>query len=49
MIVSGERARDGDYALNDLAGLRSNPFHASRDFEGHTRRDIFNTTVVDPS
>ena len=27
VIVSGERARDGDYALSDLAGLRRNPFH----------------------
>ena len=46
VIVSGERARDGDYALNDLGSLRSNPFHAARDFEGHTHRDIFNTTVT---
>jgi len=46
VIVSGERARDGDYALSDLAGLRQNPFHTSRDFEGHTWRDIFNTTVA---
>ena len=46
VIVSGERARDGDYALNDLGSLRSNPFHAARDFEGHTHRDIVNTTVT---
>ncbi len=46
VIVSGERARDGDYALNDLDSLRSNPLHAARDFEGHTHRDIFNTTVT---
>ena len=45
VIVSGERARDGDYALYDLGSLRSDPFHAARDFEGHTHRDIFNTTV----
>ena len=30
VIVSGERARDGDYALNDLAALRANPFHSPR-------------------
>jgi iron complex outermembrane receptor protein len=46
VIVSGERARDGDYALYDLGSLRSNPLHAARDFEGHTHRDIFNTTVT---
>ena len=45
VIVSGERARDGDYALNDYDALRANPFHVSRDFEGHTDRDIFNTTI----
>ena len=45
VIVNGERARDGDYALNDVAQLRSNPFHAARDFEGWTNRDIFATTI----
>jgi iron complex outermembrane receptor protein len=45
VIVSGERARDGDYALSDLGGLRRRPFEVSRDFEGHTNRDIFNTTL----
>jgi iron complex outermembrane recepter protein len=45
VIVSGERARDGDYALNDLAALRTTPFVAARDFEGHTDRDIFATTI----
>src|SRR5262249_48016309 len=34
VIFTGERARDGDYALNDIAALRANPFHAQRDFEG---------------
>ena len=46
VIVSGERARDGDYALSDLGGLRQTPFRVTRDFEGHTHRDIFNTTVL---
>jgi iron complex outermembrane receptor protein len=45
VIVTGERARDGDYALNDLAALRERPFHAARDFEGHTDRNIFGTTI----
>jgi iron complex outermembrane receptor protein len=45
-IVSGERAEDGDYALNDLAAVRANPFVVERDFEGYTHRDIFNTTVL---
>ena len=46
VIVSGERARDGDYALNDLGALRSSPFQAARDFEGHTDRDVVSTTVL---
>jgi iron complex outermembrane receptor protein len=46
VIYTGERARDGDYALNDLAGLRANPFHSARDFEGHTDRDINATTFL---
>ena len=45
VIVTGERARDGDYALHDLAALRQNPFHVSRNFEGLTNRDILSTTV----
>jgi iron complex outermembrane receptor protein len=46
VIVTGERARDGDYALSDLAGLRTNPFQTARDFEGHTDRDITATTIL---
>ena len=46
VIYTGERARDGDYALNDLAALRANPFHTSRDVEGHTNRDVNATTIV---
>ena len=46
VIIGGERARDGDYALSDLGGLRTNPFQAARDFEGFTERDIFSTTVL---
>jgi len=46
VIVSGERARDGDYALNDVGALRTNPFHAARDFQGRT--DRFNMTIETP-
>ena len=46
VIVSGERARDGDLALNDLEALRANPFRASRDFEGRNDRNILSTTVL---
>ena len=45
VILSGERARDGDYGLNDVGALRANPFHASRDFEGSADRDIFSTAI----
>jgi iron complex outermembrane receptor protein len=46
VIYTGERARDGDYALNDLEALRANPLHSSRDFEGHTDRDISAATFL---
>jgi iron complex outermembrane receptor protein len=45
VIVTGERAEDGDYALNDLEALRANPHRSSRDFEGFTNRNVFATTV----
>ena len=45
-ILNGERARDGDYALNDLQALRANPFHAARDFEGYTNRDLVSPTLL---
>ncbi len=45
-IVAGERARDGDYALNDLAAVRANPFEVQRDFEGFTHRDLLSTTFI---
>jgi iron complex outermembrane recepter protein len=43
-MFTGERARDGDYALNDLGALRVRPFHTSRDVEGYTHRDILAPT-----
>ncbi len=46
VIVTGERARDGDYALSDLGGLRTDPFRTARDFEGHTDRDVTATTFL---
>ena len=46
LIVSGERSRDGDYALHDLASLRSNPFTVARDFEGRQDRDVAAGTLV---
>ena len=45
VIFTGERARDGDYGLNDVAALRANPFHAARDFEGYANRDVIGTTI----
>src|ERR1051325_1731101 len=46
LILSGERARDGDYALGDLAAIRARPHHVSHDFEGFTRRDLIAPTLV---
>ena len=45
-ILSTERARDGDYALNDLASLRANPFDASRDYRRvHPSRHLSPTVI----
>jgi len=46
VIVSGERDRDGDYALADLNAIRANPFVVARDFEGHTDRDVVSATLL---
>ena len=46
LIVTGERARDGDFALSDLGGLRRNPLRVARDFEGRTDRDLLAATVL---
>ena len=46
LIIGGERARDGDYALNDLGAVRANPFEVARDFEGFTERDLMATTLT---
>ena len=46
VIVNAERARDGDYALSDLGGLRQTEYETARDFEGRTERDIFSTSVL---
>ncbi|MDP1570507.1 MAG: TonB-dependent receptor [Vicinamibacterales bacterium] len=45
LIYTGERNRDGDYALTDLDNARRNPFEVSRDFTGYTHRDIHATTL----
>jgi iron complex outermembrane receptor protein len=45
-IYTGEHARDGDYSLNDLAAVRATPFQVSRDYEGHTDRDISAATFL---
>ncbi len=44
-ILTGERDRDGDYALGDLGYIRANPNHVSRDFEGYVHRCIGSTTL----
>ena len=45
LIIAGETAHDGDYALNDLAQLRAYPFQSARDFLGHTSRDVLMPTI----
>ena len=44
-ILAGERARDGDYALQDLATLRRRPRESSRDFVGYVDRDVVMPTL----
>jgi iron complex outermembrane recepter protein len=46
LIVSGERSRDGDYALHDLVSLRTNPFTVARDFEGRQDRNVATGTLL---
>ncbi|MDQ3170639.1 MAG: TonB-dependent receptor [Acidobacteriota bacterium] len=46
LILNAERARDGDYALRDLAALRANEYQTARDFEGETERDIRGLTFI---
>ena len=46
LIYTGERARDGDYALMDLDALRARPLHVTRNFEGHTDRALHATTFL---
>ena len=46
LVVSGERDRDGDYALNDLDQVRSRPFHVARDYAGSTDRTVWSTVAT---
>jgi iron complex outermembrane recepter protein len=46
LIVSGESARDGDYALGDLDAIRARPHHVAHNFEGFTHRDLIAPTLV---
>jgi iron complex outermembrane receptor protein len=46
LIVNGERARDGDYALSDLAALRAGEYETARDFEGDSQRDVLGATLL---
>lgn len=46
LLLTGERDNDGDYALNDLAAVRANPFVVTRDFEGYTTRTVTAPTLI---
>lgn len=45
-ILAGERARDGDYRLNDLLSVRRDPFVTPRNVEGFTNRDVVAPTLL---
>lgn len=44
--VHGERDRDGDYPLGDLASIRQNPWHVQHAFEGNSLRDLTDTSLT---
>jgi iron complex outermembrane receptor protein len=46
LILSSESARDGYYALSDLALVEQFPFEVTRDYLGRTERDMFQTAVL---
>jgi iron complex outermembrane receptor protein len=46
LVIAGESANDGDYALNDLAALRHQPRQTTSDFAGFTSRDVFMPTLL---
>lgn len=46
LSVSGERDRDGDYTLYDLASIRERPHHIMRDYEGGSDRDILQPALT---
>ncbi|MCU0784481.1 MAG: TonB-dependent receptor [Verrucomicrobia bacterium] len=46
LLLTGEQARDGDYALGDLTAIRARPHHVARNFEGFTRRDLIAPTLL---
>ncbi|MCD6051882.1 MAG: TonB-dependent receptor, partial [Verrucomicrobia bacterium] len=46
LIVAGETADDGDYALGDLNAIRANPHQVNRNAPGSATRDIFSTSLL---
>ena len=47
LVLSGERDRDGDYALGDLGELRAHPRKVLHDFtEGYNDRDVLAPTLI---
>ncbi len=47
LLLSGERNRDGDYALGDLERLQRDPWRVRRDFtDGYNDRDLLAPTLI---
>ncbi len=46
LLLFGERDRDGDFALGDLAALRNRSHRVARDFEGRSDRDLLAPTLI---
>lgn len=45
LILAGESAKDGDYALQDVSALRQQERQLTRNFYGHTSRDVIQPTL----
>jgi iron complex outermembrane receptor protein len=45
LILAGESSNDGDYALQDVSDLRRQKREVTRNFFGHTKRDVFQPTL----
>ncbi len=46
LVLYGEGADDGPFALNDIRALRQRPHRVNQDFEGENTRDLYSSSLV---